>query len=481
MNQFDMLNMYWNLLFNPKGDILQYFNDSYENLLEFKNWAIKNNKNLRFVQEISEEEYSLIRKANDVEEIDYVLKTNFVDNLKSLKLIEKDKYQIVFLPGLNEEVLNRSTVNKYQKSNYSFYFIEEKISKSDLSLYGVYPSFMQAILNIEKWPGVLIFKDNKSKFIAVNKLEELDSIFNKIESNEIFDDEKNHDTYILHLSDTHLGTKKSELGLETLKESLNDLYQQLNTDKKIKVLFTGDLMESPNRENMYLASAFMNDLKKSINADVTFVLGNHDVITHGFNFLRSQKTKVVAYLLGENIKVYEEDKIIIVKIDSTSEGNLARGKVGSIKLKEIQDELDTISNIDDYTICAMIHHHLLPIKKDDFLKTKWSEKIFIGKMMDSSKALQDSEEVIKFLKKNNVHYVFHGHKHIPYIYKMGDINVIAGGSACGGGVKESRSRYINYNLLKYDEKTHKFVYCLVFFDDMSKFERHRLKINVLED
>ena len=53
---------------------------------------------------------------------------------------------------------------------------------------------------------------------------------------------------------------------------------------------------------------FMNRLKRKYHSDVTFVLGNHDVIVYGLNILKKQKTKVVAYLLGENIKILLEFK-----------------------------------------------------------------------------------------------------------------------------------------------------------------------------
>ena len=51
------------------------------------------------------------------------------------------------------------------------------------------------------------------------------------------------------------------------------------------------------------------------------------MIVHGFNMARNQKSKVIAYLLGESIKVLEKEKLILIKMDTTSEGNLARGKV----------------------------------------------------------------------------------------------------------------------------------------------------------
>ena len=68
-------------------------------------------------------------------------------------------------------------------------------------------------------------------------------------------------------------------------------------------------------------------------------------------------------MLGENIKVYPDVKMIVIKIDSTSQGNLARGMVGQRLLQEIEDELLSINHLEDYTLIAMMHHHLMPLRK----------------------------------------------------------------------------------------------------------------------
>ena len=68
---------------------------------------------------------------------------------------------------------------------------------------------------------------------------------------------------------------------------------------------------------------------------------------------RNQKSKVIAYLLGENIKVLEKEKMILIKMDTTSEGNLARGKIGQRQLDEIDDELEAIDHLEDYTMLVI--------------------------------------------------------------------------------------------------------------------------------
>lgn len=115
---------------------------------------------------------------------------------------------------------------------------------------------------------------------------------------------------------------------------------------------------------------------------------------------------------------YLKKKIILIKIDSTVEGNLARGKVGKKQLDNIDEELASIKNLKDYTMVAMLHHHLFPITRDEFLKQRWREKMFVGKIMDSSKALVDSQDLIEWFRKHQIQYVLHGHKHLPFLLIM---------------------------------------------------------------
>ena len=115
---------------------------------------------------------------------------------------------------------------------------------------------------------------------------------------------------------------------------------------------------------------------------------------------------------------------------------------------------------------------------DDGSKIKWNEKLFMGKIADSTKALVDAQDVMYWLEKHHVRYIFHGHKHIPCVVKKGNTYIMAGGSSCGGGTRERKSSYLSYNLLKYNRKDQAFKYCFVFYDDLTKQERHRVKIKL---
>lgn len=480
MNSYDLVNMYYNFIFNSGMQSYRRVYENYENIESLKTWLNNNHISLSFINHVYRDNYDIFFRAKSFEKYDTAFKTNYCHDYYDYIKQEIDKYQVLFLSG-NTALSSLIDINDYQSDNVRSFLIDDVI-EDGLSIYGPFPIFLNALYQIDKWPGLLVFKKEQYFFTPIQSKKDIDKVFEKIKNNNIFDEYINYknEGYFIQLSDLHLGTKQTDQGLNVLNDNLDELCASIPRYEQIKFLITGDLMNSPNRKNMYAASAFMNRLKRQYQSDVTFVLGNHDMIVHGLNIFKRQKTKVVAYLLGENIKVFHDIKMIVIKIDSTSQGNLARGKVGQRHLQEIEDELLSIKDLEDYTLIAMLHHHILPLRKDEFLKTKWNEKLFMGKIADSTKALVDADDVLKWLDKHKIKYIFHGHKHIPCIVKRGDTYIMACGSSCGGETKENKSRYLSFNLLKYDTELKKFKYCFIFYDDITKQERHRVKVTLFK-
>lgn len=489
MNEYDLMNAYLHLIYNNSRTFLYRVFDTYENLESMQEWLKDRNIRLRFLDAVTEANFPVCNRATTLDLLQSLFHEDFKKDLYAFRKQEKQKYQILFLHGfdetnlMNQKFVDRKYIESFSNENYRLYYCKTRQDSKELSFNGPFPYFLQALYKIDHWPAILVFKEDKWAFYPISTIEQVQDVFKQIEAKTVFDVSpcKEEDSYIVQLSDLHLGTKNKTRGKLVLEESLSYLCPSLQSKYPIKFLITGDLMNSPNRKNMYEASSFMNMLKKQHKGDVTFILGNHDVIVHGFNFMKRQKAKVVAYLLGENIKVLEKEKIILVKINSTVEGNLARGKVGNVQLQEIDEELAGIDNIEDYTLMAMVHHHVLEIPRDAFLKTKWHEKMFVGRIVENSKVLVDAKELIEWLKKNRIQYIFHGHKHLPFFNYHEGLYVISGGSSCGGGAKESKSRYLSYNVLKYNHHTKRLKYCFIFYDDMTKEERQRIKVHVFKE
>lgn len=273
--------------------------------------------------------------------------------------------------------------------------------------------------------------------------------------------------YIIHLSDVHLGDKSRRETLDLLYHCLDKELGRLKSNYAFKFVITGDLMDSPRRKNMYMASTFINELRSRYGAEVDFILGNHDVIVSGLNMFRIQKSKVVAYLLGESVKKIEDIKVLLIKLNSSLHGNFARGMVGQRQLDEVDEELTTVENLDGYTPIVLVHHHPLPVHKADFLKLKWTERSIVGRVVEKSKTLVDGEELLSWMQKRQVHYVLHGHKHIPSLTYQDGIYVIGAGSSTGV-VRDDMDAYISYNLLQFDVRRRRVVSCTLFYEDVAQ-------------
>ena len=480
MNDFVFINTFFNIVYQNSSAVLRDLQSSYEYVSALSQWLKNRHIDMPILTSLSEGDISMVTSCKVLSDVNHVLHVNLSKELENISDEYREKTHILYIPGFNQKSIS-IPFDEYK--GISFFTIHQHFSKSDLSFFDPFDAFFCAMKNAESWPGVLIFNEHQYVFVPIHNDEDFQQLLHHIDQNDsLFNvyDEHDKSSYILQLSDLHLGRDKREKGMMRLYDSLNHVVPYLKSIYPIKVLITGDLMESPNRKNMYLANDFMNSLKKKYKADVTFILGNHDVIVHGFNIGGRQKSKVIAYLLGESIKVLEKEKLILIKIDTTSEGNLARGKVGQRQLFEIDEELDAIDHLEDYTLFAMLHHHVYPISKAQFIKTKWHENTFLNRIIETSKVLVDSHLLIDWLKDNNVKYVFHGHKHLPFFRKENQVYYIGAGSATGG-LKESRSRYISYNILKFDPIQKEMKTCMILYDDKAKAERQRVEVYLFEE
>lgn len=332
----------------------------------------------------------------------------------------------------------------------------------------LYAPFEHLIYHLKELPFLFVFDQKTHYYLHVDSRQELLNVLEQLNQGkhpkEFVKTRNDQLAYFIQLSDFHFGSLKKRAYSEVLLKMLDEQMEKIPDNCPVKFLITGDLMDSPKRRNMYVASGFLNELKRRYHADVQFVLGNHDMVVNGFNVFRRQKAKVVAYLLGENIHVLEDVKVILIKLNSSLHGNFARGMVGERQLQEIDDELTTVQNLESYTPFVMVHHHLLPVQKADFLKTSWKEKFIVAKVMEKSKTLVDSEQVLSWMRERQIRYAFHGHQHIPALSEKDHIYIMGSGSSTGI-MKDDCDRYLSYNLIQYDIARGKIISCTLFYED----------------
>ncbi|TFG34177.1 metallophosphoesterase [Candidatus Thorarchaeota archaeon] len=201
-------------------------------------------------------------------------------------------------------------------------------------------------------------------------------------------------TTIFHLSDIHIG----EDGV-----SINDLHSVLNRiEKKAKdtssalVVVTGDLTTEGLREEYEgVASAFDGFSVPSV-----IIPGNHDERNYG--------SAIFEEFFGERFKKYEDENIALYAADSAEPDNDA-GHVGRVKYNEIKDFFN--KSKDKVRIFAL-HHHLVPVPHT-------------GREQN---VVEDAGDVLAVLDSARCSIVLNGHRHVPWIWKLGDILLCSTGT-----------------------------------------------------
>jgi predicted phosphodiesterase len=283
---------------------------------------------------------------------------------------------------------------------------------------------------------------------------------------------------LLHLSDLHLG--KVTHGRKNELIRLIDSHSMHKDDVPILPIITGDLMDTPNQDNKEKVEEFLRELNTKFNHRAITILGNHDIDKKGiFSFFRKDKQATISLVSQDPIELYEEYKLIIIKICSNQGGNLACGEVGEEQLINIGSKLDCIENINDYTLLAVLHHHPIEIQIPDWHSKKWYEEI-LGAFHENTMKLVDSERFLLWCNERNIKTVLHGHKHIPNIQKENDVYCIASGSSTGEIEHTDKNKtYISYNLIKYDLEQRTPIQATIYFEGVIGTNIKHLKTEAL--
>lgn len=292
----------------------------------------------------------------------------------------------------------------------------------------------------------------------------------------------------MHLSDIHFGDNhgfKNPLGgkqnlvakQELCDAILEDLrVQGIFTDDIAIIIISGDLTWRANPHEFSNALDFLRKLKNYFglsNKQIIIVPGNHDIEwvdengnidsnaeSNYFNFYHSFYNVLPEKTFMRIGKFKVAGKVIcIIGLNSCrleSMSNAGFGYVGYEQLCKMQQYLNANKDID--IICAVCHHHLLPVN--------YLEEISINEKKISM--MLDAELVIRTLIANGVNVILHGHQHQPYYSQIrriiseyvdqfgkkvnldGMLSIVGGGSC---GVNQSKINVIGrntYNLLRFN-------------------------------
>lgn len=405
------------------------------------------------------------------------------------KAIGRAKIKCILLPGFdNRNEINRKLISKklllklinIHPEDSCLILQMEEIPQRKIFLYDSLKRFSSAMKNIDSWPGILLWNNKETIFISLaGTLDEAQSklavIFEAIHYNvplkyieEVILKHDSNFVYLLHLSDLHFGKFEANRRKNRLLQLIENQIKEIGSKVKIYPIITGDLLDSPNESNLDLYEDFIKLLKAKGTEEPIDTLGNHDVDNKGIGLSHLKKQKSVAISLNEKriVEILEDAKLIIIRFNSNAGGDLAQGMIGERQLILIGNELDKIANIEQYNVIAILHHHPKTIVKPDWYKGHWYERI-LSSFHDDTMELKDAPTFLAWLRRRNINLVLHGHKHIPNVQRVDNINIIACGSSTGDVMhKESGKTHLSFNLIKYDLNEDKPVSCTTFYEEI---------------
>lgn len=424
--------------------------------------------------------------------------TEIIEHLSNLSdVLKRPKIKSLLLPGIyfDQENNNRefmtdvNTLNRLVRWHpFDSCLIlqpKEKPSSKNITIFDTFPHFDYALRQLDLWPAVM-FWNNRDEFVfapvkSINELENMYAIIH-FEKNNPFGElerfvakeiksKKSH--YYLHLSDLHFGAKNTPVNGRRLKQLVKNQISSVineNNNSTINFLITGDLVDSPKKKNTTDYSNFYDFMSDNSTSAISpvFVLGNHDINNHGIAIGNNNQYLINSVGPYPKVKIDKEIKVIFLLFNSNSKGALAEGEIGVDQLSEMGNQLDKIfmknKDICDYKKVAVLHHHLIKIPNPEWRTEHWYKKLIPSGFLEKTLRLRDAETFKQWLNNRGVKLVLHGHMHVPFIGKEGDINIVACGSSTGQ-IKniDPQKTYISYNMLKFEEET---VTCTLYAEDL---------------
>ncbi|MBN2250763.1 MAG: metallophosphoesterase [Candidatus Altiarchaeota archaeon] len=213
---------------------------------------------------------------------------------------------------------------------------------------------------------------------------------------------------IVQISDLHV------TGIHYVKEWGERVVRDVNSIKPEVLLVTGDLTQEGLCHEYKEAAKYLRRMKA---AHKLVIPGNHDAKNEGYTIFEE--------MFGGRFPRYQNKNVFIQGVDST-QPDLDDGHIGRENYHYITEELAGAKG----TKILALHHHLIPIPgtgRERQIPT-------------------DSGDVLKLCVDLGIDYVFSGHKHHQWVWKLGDTHFITAGTATTRRLKGDS--YPSYNILE---------------------------------
>jgi UDP-2,3-diacylglucosamine pyrophosphatase LpxH len=321
--------------------------------------------------------------------------------------------------------------------------------QKDSAITYVYPPFHSALSKATRWPGILLWRRSDEPMFFPLPAEKTEDAIRWIFSG--VDDLSNTPDHLLtrhyleafpscrihagsrltllHLSDTHIGSRKSIERIVRVKNLLKDYVNRNKGDSSVVFLLSGDIMQTPDESNVTCANDFhdyLKDLQPS-GRDPIFVPGNHDVRAKGV--LRSRPaSSSLAPAFNARVEWIPEHPVGILCWNSADAGRMARGKITREQYRTIEERLNPLpGGTASPILISLLHHHPMQLHRIDpemrrfHMKTLGASfRKFIGFAYEQMDRLADAQEFVRFCDTHGVTVILHGHKHIPIAGRIPD-------------------------------------------------------------
>lgn len=205
---------------------------------------------------------------------------------------------------------------------------------------------------------------------------------------------QNPETTIFHLSDIHIG--EDGVTINDFRTALDRIEKKSKDTSSPLIIVTGDLTTEGLREEYEgFASAF-----EGLSIPSVVIPGNHDERNYG--------SAIFEEFFGERFKIYKDEYIALYAADSAEPDNDA-GHVGRVKYNEIRD---FFNNSKDKLCIFALHHHLIPVPHT-------------GREQN---VVEDAGDVLAVLDNARCSLVLNGHRHVPWVWKLGDMTLCSTGT-----------------------------------------------------
>ena len=319
--------------------------------------------------------------------------------------------------------------------------------KKDFAITDIYPPFHSALSKSTRWPGILLWRRSDEPLFfplpSEDPEEAIRWIFSKV------DDLANSPGHLLarlyldafpacridaasrltlvHLSDTHIGSNNSIERIVRVKELLKEYVNENRGDSSVRFLLSGDVMQTPDENNVICANDFYDFLKDLLprDQDPIFVLGNHDLRKKGVLRNRIAPSALVP-ATDTRIEWIPDHPVGILCWNSADAGRMARGKISGEQYRTIEERLKLPPGGDSNPVLiSLLHHHPLQWRRIDPEMQRFHVKTLgttlrklIGFAYEQMDGLTNAKEFIRFCDSHRVKVILHGHKHIPIAGKI---------------------------------------------------------------